>query len=235
MVRVGGLTESADAVIDRATAYLQSPDDQAPSSYPAYDAYDTRAAETELVDADLLSPLLLNAAPDLTAYRTLQRWRGALETGLRRVAEVAARGGGGADWPELDTAIGQLFQPLDDERGGHVTGTSLSKVLHRKVPSAIPLYDSKIFWVYCSAPVVRIEPHPERKLTWVEFMSIVSRELRRDMHEPDALELIAQVRKLAEDVCPITDLRAWDIIAWQAAKNALLTSAPPEPTDDDML
>jgi hypothetical protein len=54
----------------------------------------------------------------------------------------------------------------------------------------------------------------------------VTREIRRDMHEPDALELIATVRKLADDHHPITALRAWDIIAWQSARNALIANAP---------
>ena len=225
MVRVGGLNESPDQVIERATQYLQSPDAWRPFSYPWYDTYDTAAPPTVLVDGDLLAPLLLNAVIDLTAYRTLYRWRELLEAALRRVAEVAAGPAGGTHWPELDTAIGALYAPLDERRGGHVSATTLSKVLHRKMPAYIPLYDSKIFWVYCSAPEVRIEPHPERKLTWIEFMAMVTREIRRDMHDPDAAELIETVQKLAGDAQPITALRAWDIIAWQAAKNALARPA----------
>jgi hypothetical protein len=221
MVRVGGLSESPDEVIDRATHYLQSPDAWRPFSYPWYDTYDTAAAPTQLFDGDLLAPLLLNAVMDLTAYRTLYRWRDVLESALRRVAEVAAGPGGAAEWPELDAAIGALYAPLDERQGGHVSATTLSKVLHRKMPAHIPLYDSKIFWIYCSAPDVRVEPHPERKMTWIEFMAMVTREIRRDMHEPDAVELIETVQKLAGDAQPITALRAWDIIAWQAAKNAL--------------
>jgi hypothetical protein len=222
MVRVGGLNENPDEVIDRATHYMQSPDAWKPFAYPWYDNYDTAAPPTVLADGDLLAPVLLNAAPDLTAYRTLYRCRDVLESALRRVAEVAAGPPGGSQWPEMDAAIGGLYAPLDERRGGHVTGTTLSKVLHRKMPAYIPLYDSKIFWIYCSAPVVRIEPQPERKLTWAEFMSMVTREIRRDMHEPDAVDLIEAVQKLAADEQPITALRAWDIIAWQAAKSALL-------------
>jgi len=206
-----------------------------PFAYPWYDTYDTGAAETVLVDGDLLAPLLLHAAPDLGAYRTLHGWRDVLESGLRRVAKVAASGHGGLEWPEMDQAIGELYQPLDDRRGGHLSGTTLSKVLHRKMPAYIPLYDSKIFWLYCSAPVVRIAPDPSRKLTWVEFMSVFACEIRRDMCEPDAVELIDEVRKLAADTHPITGLRAWDIIAWQAARNALLTATPPEHADDDTI
>jgi len=235
MVRIGGLQESHDAVLDRAKAYLGSPDAKTPFAYPWYDTYDTGAAETVLVDGDLLAPLLLHAAPDLVAYRTLHGCRDVLESGLRRVAKVAASGHGGLEWPEMDQAIGELYQPLDDRRGGHLSGTTLSKVLHRKMPAYIPLYDSKIFWLYCSAPVVRIAPDPSRKLTWVEFMSVFACEIRRDMCEPDAVELIDEVRKLAADTHPITGLRAWDIIAWQAARNALLTATPPEHADDDTI
>jgi hypothetical protein len=245
MVRIGGLHESPEAVLTRARAYLGSRDTQTPDAqtrdaqppfaYPWYDSYDTGAAETVLVDGDLLAPLLLHAAPDLVAYRTLYGWRDALEAGLRNVAKVAAGGYEGPEWPEMDQAIGELYQPLDDRRGGQLSGTTLSKVLHRKMPAYIPLYDSKIFWLYCSAPVVRIAPHPDRKLTWVDFMSVFAREIRRDMGEPDAVELINEVRKLAADTHPVTELRAWDIIAWQAARNALLTTTPPEHADDDTI
>src|SRR5881227_2484667 len=62
MVRVGGLSESPDDVLGRAKLYFQSADAAKPFAYPSYDAYDTRATPTELVDADLLAPLLLNAA-----------------------------------------------------------------------------------------------------------------------------------------------------------------------------
>jgi hypothetical protein len=229
MVRVGGLNESPDDVLERATTYLQSPDAAKPFAYPFYDTYDTRAAETELVDGDLLAPLLLNAAPDLAAYRTLQRWRPALAEGLRGVGDVSRqmpRDGTSSEWPEMDDAVGRLYQPLDEGRGGHVSGTTLSKVLHRKIPEHIPLYDSKIFWAYCSAPVVRITPHPERKLSWVEFMTILTREIRRDMSEPDAAALIEEIRQLASGDGPVTALRAWDIITWQAARNALQENWP---------
>jgi hypothetical protein len=235
MVRIGGLDESPETVLDRATAYLGSPHAKTPFAYPWYDTYDTGAAETVLVDGDLLAPLLLHAAPNLVAYRTLHGWRDVLESGLRRVAKVAASGHDGVEWPDLDQAIGELYQPLDHHRGAHLPGTTLSKVLHRKMPAHIPLYDSKIFWLYCSAPVVRIAPHPSRKLTWVEFMSVFAREIRRDMSEPDAAELIDEVRTLAANTHPITQLRAWDIIAWQAARNALLTTTPPEHADDDTI
>jgi len=228
MVRVGGLDESPSDVLDRAKFYLQSPDATKPFAYPWYDAYDTGVAGTQLADGDLLAPLLLNAAPDLAAYRTLTGWRPALEAALRHVEEVAQQGPPGeasGEWPELDDAIGKLYEPLDGGRGGHVSGTTLSKVLHRKIPEYIPLYDSKIFWAYCSAPEVRIHPDPHRKLTWVEFMSILAREIRRDMAEPDAAALIAEVQQLAGHP-PITALRAWDVITWQAAREALQANWP---------
>src|SRR5690349_1355129 len=105
MVRVGGLQETPDAVLERARAYLQSPDAKTPFAYPWYDTYDTGAAETVLVDGDLLAPLLLHAAIDLIAYRTLHGWRDTLEAGLRNVAKVAAGPHAGPEWPELDQAI----------------------------------------------------------------------------------------------------------------------------------
>jgi hypothetical protein len=228
MVRVGGLDESPSDVLDRAKIYLQSPDATKPFAYPWYDAYDTGVPGTVLADGDLLAPLLLNAAPDLAAYRTLTEWRPALEAGLRHVDAVAQQGAPGdaaGEWTELDAAISKLYEPLDGGRGGHVSGTTLSKVLHRKMPEYIPLYDSKIFWAYCSAPEVRIHPDPHRKLTWVEFMSVLAHEIRRDMAEPDAAALITEVQQLAAHP-PITALRAWDVITWQAARDALQANWP---------
>ena len=230
MVRVGGLDESPDDVLGRAKVYLESIDAAKPFAYPWYDAYDTGSDPTTLVDGDLLAPVLLDASLDLTTYRTLHRWHEPLEAGLRHVDEVARNGrpdSAGGEWPDMDAAIGRLYQPLDEGLTAHVSGTTLSKVLHRKIPEHIPLYDSKIFWAYCSAPVVRIHPDPQRKLSWVEFMSVLAREIRRDTAEPDAAALIGEVRELAAaSGQPITALRAWDIITWQAAREALQSSWP---------
>ena len=80
MVRVGGLQESPDAVLDRAGHTWARGNAKTPFAYPWYDAYDTGAAETVLVDGDLLAPLLLLAAPDLDrlpdAARVAERARG---------------------------------------------------------------------------------------------------------------------------------------------------------------
>src|SRR4051794_37675399 len=86
-MRVGGLDETPDEVLRRAAAYLSNPPEGKPYAYPYYDTYRTNDDPRTLADGDLLAPLLLNAPPDLTAYRTLCGWRDALEKRLGELCD----------------------------------------------------------------------------------------------------------------------------------------------------
>lgn len=217
MVRVGGLLEDERAIFKRAPLYLGRHPSK-PYGFPWYDTYiaDADGDSCRLSDGDLLAPALLNAAPTIAGYRTLTRWRPLLEAALSTLGDGLAALGHEATgtWPVVDDMIGNLYHPLDQEPGGYVSGTILSKVLHRKFPQVIPLYDSKVLYAYCDssgAPITRV-----RGRTWVDFMSQLSAAIRADMTQPDAQHVIRELRRLAAPRAPISALRAWDIVTWQA-------------------
>ncbi|WP_283514952.1 DUF6308 family protein [Streptomyces sp. H10-C2] len=115
-----------------------------PFAYPAYDRLVTGSGPDELNDGDLLAPLLLNAPLTITAVYSLQAVCRTLERGLAAVPpdltlEVAVTEG--RHRPLLEDLIGVLDIP------GAVPGvqlTTLTKVLHRKRPLFVPLFDKRV-------------------------------------------------------------------------------------------
>src|ERR687889_70305 len=97
-----------------------------------------------------------------------------------------------------------LFGMLDEPRyaGRGVRGTIVSKVLHRKRPDLVPMYDSRIFEAY-TAPGV-LPRTPER--SWQEFMRLLCTQMRADLQaEAKAFD---ELQQAAEAVgAPITKLR----------------------------
>lgn len=104
-----------------------------PYAYPAYDAYASGSASTELNDGDILAPALLNSTPSVSAVYRFQEMQENLQAVLRAHPDrplVAM-----AD--DVVTAkVRDLYQVLDDDRSRHGKrgqgGTTLSKILHRK-------------------------------------------------------------------------------------------------------
>ena len=176
-------------------------------AWPAYDTLVTNGT-SELVSADLLAPVLLGAHVDASRFRTL--------------SEMSPHLGGVADLPPValqeadDDVVGRvatLFAVLDDpgyaraRRG--VRGTVVAKVLHRKRPDLVPLYDSRIFAAY-TAPGA-IERVPER--SWVIFMGLLCRAMRADLQAESA-----SFERLQGDAAGsgarLSRLRILDILVW---------------------
>src|SRR4051812_35637250 len=188
---VGGLEEDAQVVLDRARKYLAADETTKPYAYPWYDDYERGTADGPLRDADFLAPLLLNAAPDLTAYRTLKRHRERLgeELGaLRAHVETAGATPPGELERLTDQLVGALFSILDEDNHAHVRGTILAKVLHRKLPAVIPLYDRNVLFAYWSGPGAPLKGATDS--TWVTFMSELRAAIRKDMSQPGAQDLL---------------------------------------------
>jgi len=205
-LRVGAYVMSLDVARFYVTRYLTN-SGRKTASFPAYEGFQRDHDPDVLSDADLLAPVLLNAKLSLDAYYGLQRHRTRLEERLREIKRDAA-----LDQPADPTALlGPLFAVLDGEGIPGVRGSVLSKVLHRKRPGFIPLYDRRARWCYRDAPGAPISPGGR---SWEALAVLLADAMRRD--------LVAQStvwRELASIVHPaITPLRALDIIAAHAGR-----------------
>jgi hypothetical protein len=206
MLQVGGVTVDRDAAFAHARDYLTRGTGWA---YPSYDGYDAEHAAGPLVDADLLAPILLNVPHiKIATYVALQAVRPRLQEALDRIPPDADL----ADASTEDLALlGELFAVLD---GGGVRGsrgTVLAKVLHRKRPGFIPLYDEQVRSVYQDGPAAPVPR--QRGRSWQEFMVVFGAAVQRDLQREQ--EFWRSIATLAPGP-PVTPLRALDIVAWWA-------------------
>lgn len=114
--------------------------------------------------------------------------------------------------PDHLSAIGACFGLLDSNRRPRgVQGTKLAKLLHRKRPALIPLYDEHIRSVYqdgAKAPVPKV-----RGRSWQDFMALLSAAIQSDLRRnPDVWSELARLTPAESE--PITTVRALDIVAW---------------------
>lgn len=205
-LRVGGeIVERAQA-FEWAREYLTGASAWA---YPAYDAYDPRSNPDRIEDADLLAPVLLNVNRlTLKAYYGLQAQRDRMQDCLAAIPEDAELATAGVD--DLEP-IRLLFAVLDDPGIGGVQGTILAKILHRKRPGFIPLYDERVRRCYQLGPR---SPLPVRRgRPWGEFFVALAMAMREDL--VDQLDTWTEIAALAHSP-RISLLRALDIVAWRA-------------------
>jgi hypothetical protein len=183
-----------------------------PFGYPWYDTYDTGESDL-LVDGDLLAPILLNVRPSIAAYASLSRMRPELNEVLATID---------IDESLLDVedveAIGQLFAPLDGKpRPFGVKATTLAKVLHRKRPRFVPLFDREVRASYFEkhgATAPRLTTH--RAESWADYMMNIVDAIRCDILAAcDDWEAVQAANRGSE---PISLLRTFDIVAWRCGK-----------------
>ena len=120
--------------------------------------------------------------------------------------------------------IASLFAVLDEPGIPGARGTVLSKVLHRKRPALIPLYDRQVRTVYLDgAPApVPYDPRRDRHRSWEEFMVLFVAAVRADLRRESSFwQDVADLAPLVQ----ITPLRALDIVAWWAGNDRV----PPDP------
>jgi hypothetical protein len=177
-------------------------------AFPSYDRLVTNGSAA-LVDGDLLAPSLIGAEVDRGRFALLREMLPAL-TGVADLPTVPIEE---AD----DDAIGQvadLFAVLDEApyAGKGVRGTILSKVLHRKRPDLVPLYDSRIFESYTAPGAIPRAAHR----TWREFMQLLCTQMREDLRtEAEAFDELVGVAGDAGAL--LTRLRILDILVWRTA------------------
>lgn len=183
-------------------------------SYPAYDGYLRDAPTDDVRQQDLLAASLLNAGqqPIPTYYGLLAL----LPEINRRLADPRLMGPlNEADDDTLE-AIADLYGILDEHPQHQVQLTKLSKVLHRKRPDLLPLYDENIRRCYFEfGDSVRVTPVKRRKdrarmLAWLP-------EVRKDLR--DGLQTWNDLAALAGNPT-ISPLRALDILGWRLVDEA---------------
>lgn len=95
-------------------------------------------------------------------------------------------------------------------------GTVLAKVLHRKRPRFVPLYDEQVRTVYQSGPDAPVKPPPRRtRRAWRDFVVLYAAAVQDDLRREASLW--SEIARLATEP-PITTLRALDIVAWKAGQ-----------------
>jgi hypothetical protein len=177
-------------------------------AYPGYDRLVTNGS-SELVDGDLLAPVLIGAHVDEGRFSLLQEMLPALEA-VADLPDVALQD---ADDDHVLCVAG-LFGILDEPRyaGRGVRGTIVSKVLHRKRPDLVPLYDSRIFEAYTAPGAI---PRATDR-SWQDFMELLCMQMREDLQRER--EAFACLERLADDEgTPVTQLRILDILVWRTA------------------
>ncbi|WP_346922779.1 DUF6308 family protein [Glutamicibacter creatinolyticus] len=205
-IRVGGVQASAATLKKFATDYLSGNEEWA---YPAYDSYGGAAASEIVEDADFLAICLLNAGQQpIRSYYTLKRLQGPINEGL---SNPLLRGSfRDANEATLE-AIADLFGILDNHGPTPNVGkTKLMKVLHRKRPALIPLFDENVRRCY-SVLGTRPIP-PDRQRTHREFARVWLPAFQADFRSQE--HFWEEIAALALPEVPITPLRAMDIIAW---------------------
>jgi hypothetical protein len=178
-------------------------------AYPYYDGLITNSDPASLCTGDLLAPTLLGVHVDLDRMHTLTALLPLLQRGLDALPPI--------DLVEADDEtcdlIAALYDPLDDPSAldRDVRGSLLAKVLHRKRPGLVPLFDSKVQMYYQHEHCV--PPAPKDGRTVREYMGLLVRAMRQDLRD-NADELDALSRLVPEDGPTITSLRVLDIVVW---------------------
>lgn len=194
------------------TTYTSAPKDpKSPFGYPWYDTYDTGESDL-LVDGDLLAPALLNVRTSIAGYVSLK-------TSVPQLNEVLATIS--ANDSLLDAAelskLGLLFEPLDEDSSFGISGTTLAKVLHRKRPHFVPLYDREVRTCYLDEHDGTAPRIPRSgKRTWAQFMMTIAAEIRSDIVENRAAW--DEVHQCVQGDAEIGLLRTFDIVAWNCGK-----------------
>jgi hypothetical protein len=179
-------------------------------AYPAYDELVTNGS-AELVDGDLLAPSLLGAHVDYARFVLLKRMLPALRDGLAALPPTALEDTDDAGIATVARCFAILDEPLY-ARGG-VRGTIVSKVLHRKRPDLVPLYDSRIWTAYTATGAVPRATHRP----WVEFIQLLCHAMQNDIRH-NLAEFRGLQAAAAGAGAQLTLLRILDIVVWMSSE-----------------
>lgn len=216
VLRVGARTlplgEAADYVRSYVASAADGPRSTTPFAYPAYDGY-PGSAGPELAPQDLFAPALLNVP--LYSLRTYYELLDALPRINERLRSVPARLSLADAGDDVLARATQVYEVLDgpDAPFG-VSMTTLAKIVHRKRPQLLPLWDDHIAECY-----LRVGPQggpriqPDSRRGWRDFATVWMPTVRQDLREHlEAWDALARLTPAHEP--SITPLRALDIVGW---------------------
>lgn len=219
LLRVGARTLTLADAADYVRAYVSgSARSPKPFAYPAYDGY-PGSPGLDVGPQDLLAPSLLNVP-----LRSLRTYYGLLDVlprlneRLNRIPPQLALADAGGD---MLTRAADVFAVLDgpDAPVG-ASMTTLAKIVHRKRPAFLPLWDDHIAACYVRAGadgVPRIQP--DKRRCWRDFVALWLPELQKDLREHrEAWAVLAGLTPNGEP--SITPLRALDIVGWHLGSPA---------------
>jgi hypothetical protein len=179
-----------------------------PYGYPWYDTYNTGNSNL-LVQGDLLAPVLLNVRPSIAAFASLDRMRPSLNKVLKPIGSTDSM----LDIDDIG-AIGRLYMPLDETpRPFGVKATTLAKVLHRKRPNFVPLFDGAVRACYFDSHLEEgARLSAVRAESWADYMTRIAAAIKADILASRSDWESIQNSNLGPH--PISLLRAFDIVAW---------------------
>jgi hypothetical protein len=174
---------------------------------PAYDGYP--GSPSDSVEAqDLLAVALLNVSNNpIPVYYGLESLMAPMN---ERLEDPAITGDLATADDDTLEAIVRLFGVLEASPTKYVRLTTLSKVLHRKRPELLPLFDDNIGYCYseCEGAPVPFEDGRSR----ADYRRAWLKEVRKDLAtQYPYWEEIAAIAPGPK----ITPLRALDIIGWE--------------------
>lgn len=204
-VKVGGANCESEKVFAYAKDYLSGVGGWA---YPAYDAYPGTPGSM-MGEADLLAVCLLNAGQNpIPTYYGLKKLIPAMNDVLARLPSDVTFAEGN---PATLDIIADLFGILDEHPTQHVGKTKLMKVLHRKRPELIPLFDENIRRCYSE---IGEPPVPSmKKRTHRDFAAAWLPALQNDLNSQ--MKVWDEIAGMAIPEVPISALRAIDIVGWR--------------------
>lgn len=179
-------------------------------AYPAYDTLVTNGS-AELVDGDLLAPSLLGAHVDYARFVLLKRMLPSICDAMAALPPTPLEETDDAGIAAVARCFAVLDEPIYTRAGAR--GTIVSKVLHRKRPDLIPLYDSRIWTAYTVSGAIGRGSHRP----WVEVMQALCHSMRADLRH-NAAEFAALRKAAAAHGADVTPLRILDILVWMSSE-----------------
>lgn len=201
-LQVGGERIQFTKALSFASRYLTN--DGGLWAYPAYDAYPGHPG-ADVGRADLLAVSLLHAhQKPVATYYSLEALLPILNA---RLADPALFGTLADAGQTTMDALARLFGIIDDYSPHQVSLVKLSKVLHRKRPDLIPLYDENIRMCYMRSGII---PRATNR-SWKQFSLLLLPAIQHDL--VSQMDRWLEIAALASGPA-ITPLRALDIIGW---------------------